>query len=77
MTEAAKALLLYFEVLRDGFVKRRCDADLVFQFYSQVSDVRMKPLEETSPAIKMFIDKQTNICTIKILKMGMKNSIVN
>lgn len=74
MTEAAKALLLYFEVLRDGFVKRPCDADLVF--CSQVSDVRMKPLEETSPAKKMFIDKQTNICTINILKMGMKNSIV-
>ena len=35
----------YFEVLKDGFVKRPCDADLVF--YSWVLDARMKIFEKT------------------------------
>ena len=30
VVEAAKAFMPYFEVLQDGFVKRSCDADLVF-----------------------------------------------
>ena len=30
IAEAAKAFVPYFEVLQDGFVKRPCDADIVF-----------------------------------------------
>ena len=30
VVEAAKAFMPYFEVLQNGFVKRSCDADLVF-----------------------------------------------
>ena len=30
IAEAAKAYVPYFEVLEDGFIKRPCDADLVF-----------------------------------------------
>ena len=30
IAEAVKAFVPYFEVLQDGFVKRPCDADLVF-----------------------------------------------
>ena len=43
--EAAKAFVPYFEVLQDGFVKRPCDANLVF--CSWVLDVRMKIIEKT------------------------------
>ena len=38
--EAAKALVPYFEVLHVGFIKRPCDAKLVF--YSCVFDASMK-----------------------------------
>ena len=38
--EAAKALVPYFEVLHVGFIKRPCDANLVF--CSCVLDARMK-----------------------------------
>ena len=45
IAEAAKAFMPYFEVLKDGFVKRPCDADLVF--CSWVWDARMKTFEKT------------------------------
>ena len=45
MAEAAKALVPYFEILHLGFIKRPCDANLVF--CSCVLDVRMKTCEKT------------------------------
>ena len=44
VVEAAKAFMPYFEVLQNGFVKRSCDADLVF--CSWVLDVRTKTFEK-------------------------------
>ena len=35
----------YFEVMQDGFVKKPCDADLVF--FSWVLDLRTKTFEKT------------------------------
>ena len=43
--EAAKALVPYFEVLHVGFIKRPCDATLVFCLC--VLDVRMATCENT------------------------------
>ena len=45
IAEAAKAFMPHFEVLQDGFVKRPCDADLVF--CSWVLDLRIKTFEKT------------------------------
>ena len=45
ITEAVKAFMPYFEVLQGGFVKRPCDADLVF--CSRVLDVKTKTFEKT------------------------------
>ena len=47
--EAAKALVPYFEVLHVGFIKRPCDANLVF--CSCVLDARMKTCEKTEGAL--------------------------
>ena len=44
IAEVAKPLAPYFEVLHVGFVKRPCDANLVF--CSCVLDARMKPCEK-------------------------------
>ena len=44
IAEAAKALMPYFEVLQDGFVKRPCDADLVFCWW--VLDLKTKIFEK-------------------------------
>ena len=49
MAEAAKALVPYFEVLHLGFIKRPCDANLVF--CSCVLDARMKTCEKTEGAL--------------------------
>ena len=51
--EAAKALVPYFEVLHVGFIKRPCDAKLVF--YSCIFDGSMKTCEKT----EVMIDEQT------------------
>ena len=53
IAEAAKALVPYFEVLHVGFIKRPCDAKLVF--YSCVFDASMKTCEKT----EVMIDEQT------------------
>ena len=45
IAEAAKALMLYFEVLQGGPAKRPCDADLVF--CSWVLDLKTKIFEKT------------------------------
>ena len=45
IAEAAKAFVPYFEVPQDGFVKRPCNADLVF--CSWVLDLRTKTFEKT------------------------------
>ena len=45
ISEAAKAFMSNFEVLQDVFVKRPCDADLVF--CSWVLDLRTKTFEKT------------------------------
>ena len=49
VAEAAKPLVLYFEVLHLGFVKRPCDANLVF--CSCVLDARIKTCEKTEGAL--------------------------
>ena len=49
MAEAAKALVPYFEVLHLGFIKRPCDANLVF--CSCVLDARMKTCEKTEAGL--------------------------
>ena len=53
IAEAAKALKPYFEVLHVGFIKRPCDAKLVFR--SCVFDASMKTCEKT----EVMIDEQT------------------
>ena len=53
IAEAAKTLVPYFEVLHVGFIKRPCDAKLVF--YSCVFDASMKTCEKT----EVMIDEQT------------------
>ena len=49
IAEATKALVPYFEVLHLAFIKRPCDANLVF--YSCVLDARMKTCEKTDEAL--------------------------
>ena len=49
IAEAAKALVSYFEVLHLGFIKRLCDANLVF--CSCVLDARMKTCEKTEAGL--------------------------
>ena len=53
IAEAAKALVPYSEVLHVGFIKRPCDAKLVF--YSCIFDGSMKTCEKT----EVMIDEQT------------------
>ena len=59
IVEAAKALLPYFEVLHLGFVKRPCDANLVF--CSCVLESRMETYGKTEGdlLIRCLIDEQT------------------
>ena len=59
LAETAKALVPYFKVLQVGFVKRSCDANVVF--CSHVLDARMKTCEKNEGGllIIMFIDEQT------------------
>ena len=59
LAETAKALVPYFKVLQVGFVKRSCDANIVF--CSHVLEARMKTCEKTEGGllIIMFIDEQT------------------
>ena len=49
IAEAAKALAPYFDVLHVGFVKRPCDA--ILMFCSCVLDARMKTCEETEAGL--------------------------
>ena len=49
IAEATKALVPYFEVLHLGFIKRPCDANLVF--CSCVLDARMKTCEKTEAGL--------------------------
>ena len=49
IAEAAKPLVPYFEVLHVGFVKRPCDANLVF--CSCVLDARIKTCEKTEAGL--------------------------
>ena len=57
IAEAGKPLVPYFEVLHAGFVKRPCDANLVF--CSCVLGARMMWKNWIRLANKMFIDQQT------------------
>ena len=56
--EGAKPLVPYFEVLHLGFVKRSCDANLVF--CSCVLDARMKTCEKTEGALLKNVYRWTN-----------------
>ena len=58
MTEAAKSLVAYFEVLHVGFVKKPCDANLVF--CSCVLDARTKTCEKTEAGLLIKMNKQLN-----------------
>ena len=49
IAEATKALVPYFEVLHVGFIKRPCDATLVFCLC--VLDARMATCENTEGAL--------------------------
>ena len=49
IAEATKALVPYSEVLHIGFIKRPCDANLVF--CSCVLDAKMKTCEKTEGAL--------------------------
>ena len=53
-----KALVPYFEVLHVGFIKRPCDANLVF--CSCVLDARMKTCEKTEGALLKNVYRWTN-----------------
>ena len=59
IVEAVKALLLYFEVLHLGFVKKPCDANLVF--CSCILESRMETYKKTEGdlLIRCLIDEQT------------------
>ena len=58
IAEATKALVPYFEVLHLGFIKRPCDANLVF--CSCVLDARMKTCEKTEGALLKNVYRWTN-----------------
>ena len=58
IAEAAKAFMLYFEVLPDGFVKIRSDADLVFCWW--VLDLRTKTFEKLRENHSENVYRQTN-----------------
>ena len=58
IAEATKVLVLYFEVLHLGFIKRPCDANLVF--CSCVLDARMKTCEKTEGALLKNVYRWTN-----------------
>ena len=70
INETAKVFVAYLKVLQDGFVKRPCDADLVF--CSWVSDVRMNTFEKTEEEFtqKMFTNKLTIAKRNKIGKLN-------
>ena len=56
MTEAAKSLVTYFELLHAGFVKKPGDANLVF--CSCVLDAKTKPWEKTEEGLLIKMNKQ-------------------
>ena len=55
MAEAANRLVTYFEVLHAGFVKKPCDANLVF--CSCVLDAKTKPCEKTEEGLLIKMNK--------------------
>ena len=59
IAEAAKALVPYFEVFHVGFVKRLCDANLVFCLY--VLGAKMKTCEKNWSRLtnEIFLDERT------------------
>ena len=57
IAEATKALVPYFEVLHLGFIRRPCDANLLF--CSWILDARMKTCEKTDGALLKNVDRST------------------